>query len=72
MYSHPAGAVLAVPTPVTSVATTPVLETKLVIERGPLPKPNIPLSSPYPHAARLFLAVPTPVTSADTTPVLET
>jgi len=43
-----------VPTPVTSVATTPALDTKLVIETAEpvVPKPNIPLSPSYSHAAK--------------------
>ena len=56
-----------------SVATTPTLETRLVIAVIAFsPNPNIPLSPPYSHAARLALAVPTPVTSVATTPALET
>ena len=66
---------LAVPTLVTSAATTPVLDTRLVNETRvlpSLPNPNIALSLPYPAAARVFLAVPTPEISVATTPRLFT
>ena len=76
-YPAAARVSLTVPTPVVSVATTPALDTRLIIGAigtgpGKLPNPNIALSPPYPAAARFSLAVPTPVVSVATTPVLDT
>ena len=78
-YPAAAKKYLAVPTPVVSVATTPVLLTKFVIDKAVLgssymvlPYPNIALSVPYLAAAESLLAVPTPVVSVATTPVLLT
>ena len=77
MKEHAARLDLAVPTPVTSVATTPELETKLDSE----PKHYQPESyhnqkylyrHHIAHAANALLAVPTPVVSVATTPALET
>ena len=65
---------LAVPTPVVSVATTPELDTKFVIDTllDENPKPNMALSPPYPAAAKFDLAVPTPEVLVATTPAFET
>ena len=65
---------LSVPIPVVSVATTPVLLTKLVIDTATLviPYPNIALSPPYPAAAKSLLAVPTPATLLATIPMFDT
>ena len=73
-YSHAAEATLAVPTPVTSVATTPASETILLtaVVAGEAPPIKIPLSPPKLQAAQLFLASPTPAVSVATTPVFET
>ena len=58
----------------TSVATTPTLDTKLVtaVLLPVVPNPNIPLSPPYSVADSSLLAVPTPVVSVATTPASET
>ena len=76
-YPAAAKPYLAVPAPDVSVATTPVLLTKFVVDTTPLelevvPYPNIALSPPYPAAAGNHLAVPTPVVSVATTPALLT
>ena len=57
-----------------SVATTPVFDTRLVVDTlsDTNPYPNMALSRPYPAAAGYCLAVPTPVVSVATTPVFDT
>ena len=58
-----------------SVATTPLLETKLdneISEEPSLPNAKIALSTPYPVAETCHLSVPTPVTSLPTTSQLVT
>ena len=58
LYPAAASPILAVPTPVVSEASTPVFDTRLVIDVYTgvflvpvFPYPNIALSTPYPVAA---------------------